>query len=80
MLFRGEDDLWRGRFVTRTICDEDEDVLEALRIQAKRQASAPSHFEPPVGTDAVAARESRSDNPVVFALENFLALVTDLPS
>jgi hypothetical protein len=34
---------------------EDEDVLEALRIQAKRQASVAIHFEPPVGTDAVAA-------------------------
>ena len=55
----------------------DSDVLDALRIQAKRRASVASYLEPPEGTDAVVVREDRADNLVVLDLEDFLNLVTE---
>ena len=55
----------------------DSDVVDALRIQAKRRASVASYLEPPAGTDAVVVREDRADNLVVLGLEDFLDLVTD---
>jgi len=55
----------------------DSDVVDALRIQAKRRASVASYLEPPAGTDAVVVREDRADNLVVLGLEDFLDLVTE---
>jgi len=54
----------------------DSDVMDALRIQAKRRASIASYLEPPEGTDCVVVREDRADNLVVLDLEDFLDLVT----
>jgi hypothetical protein len=55
----------------------DSDVMDALRIQAKRRKSIASYLEPPAGTDAVVVREDRADNLVVLDLEDYLDLVTD---
>ena len=56
----------------------DSDVIDALRIQAKRRASIASYLEPPEGTDAVVVREDRAENLVVLDLEDFLDLVTSI--
>jgi hypothetical protein len=55
----------------------DSDVMDALRIQAKRRASIASYLEPPEGTDAVVVREDRADNLAVVPLDTFLDLVTE---
>jgi len=54
-----------------------EDVMDALRIQAKRRATIASYLEPPEGTDAVVVREDRADNLVVLPFKDFLDLVTE---
>ena len=55
----------------------DADVMDALRIQAKRRATIASYLEPPEGTDAVVVREDRADNLVVLPFKDFLDLVTE---
>ena len=55
----------------------DGDVVDALRIQAKRRASIASYLEPPEGTDAVVVREDRAENLVVLPFKDFLDLVTE---
>jgi Holliday junction resolvase len=55
----------------------DGDVVDALRIQAKRRASIASYLEPPEGTDAVVVREDRADNLIVLPLTAFLDLITE---
>jgi Holliday junction resolvase len=54
----------------------DDDVMDALRIQAKRRKSIASYLEPPEGTDAVVVREDRADNLVVLPFKVFLDLLT----
>ena len=53
----------------------DADVMDALRVQAKRRASIASYLEPPEGTDAVVVREDRADNLVVLPFKDFLDLL-----
>ena len=55
----------------------DSDVVDTLRIQAKRRKSIASYLEPPEGTDAVVVREDRADNLVVLRFKDFLNLLTD---
>jgi len=55
----------------------DSDVMDALRIQAKRRASIAQYLEPPEGTDAVVVREDRAENLVVLPFKDFLDLVTE---
>lgn len=55
----------------------DSDVIDALRIQAKRRASIASYLEPPKGTEAVVVREDGADNLVVLRFKDFLDLLTD---
>ena len=54
----------------------DEDVIDALRVQAKRRKSIAQYLEPPEGTDAVVVREDRADNLVVMPFEDLIALLT----
>lgn len=55
----------------------DADVMDALRIQAKRRKSIASYLEPPEGTDAVVVREDRAENLIVLPFKDFLDLLTD---
>jgi Holliday junction resolvase len=55
----------------------DSDVVDALRIQAKRRKTIASYLEPPEGTDCVVVREDRADNLVVLRFKDFLDLLTD---
>ena len=55
----------------------DDNVMDALRIQAKRRATIASYLEPPEGTDAVVVREDRADNLVVLRFKDFLDLLTE---
>jgi len=55
----------------------DADVMDALRIQAKRRASIASYLEPPEGTDAVVVREDRGENLAILPLKDLLDLLTD---
>jgi len=54
----------------------DDNVMDALRIQAKKRASIASYLEPPEGTDAVVVREDRAENLIVLPLTAFLDLLT----
>jgi len=47
----------------------DDDVLDALRIQAKRRKSHAQYLHPPDGTDAVVLREDREDALAIVPLE-----------
>ena len=47
----------------------DDDVLDALRIQAKRRKSHAQYLHPPDGADAVALREDREDALAIVPLE-----------
>jgi len=53
----------------------DADVMDGLRIQAKRRKSIASYLEPPEGTDVVVVREDRADNLVVLPFKDFLDLL-----
>jgi Holliday junction resolvase len=53
----------------------DADVMDGLRIQAKRRKSIASYLEPPEGTDMVVVREDRADNLVVLPFKDFLDLL-----
>ena len=53
----------------------DGDVLDALRVQAKRRKSHAQYLHPPDGTDAVVLREDRADNLVVLPFKDFLDLL-----
>ena len=55
----------------------DDNVMNALRIQAKRRASIASYLEPPEGTDAVVMREDRAENLIVLPLTAFLDLIKE---
>ena len=55
----------------------DDDVLDALRVQAKRRKSHAQYLHPPDGTDAVVLREDRADALAVVPLETLLDLLTD---
>jgi Holliday junction resolvase len=55
----------------------DDNVMEALRIQAKRRASIASYLNPPEGTDAVVVREDRGENLAVLPLKDLLDLLTE---
>jgi Holliday junction resolvase len=47
----------------------DDDVLDALRVQAKRRKSHAQYLHPPDGTDAVVLREDREDALAIVPLE-----------
>ena len=55
----------------------DDDVLDALRVQAKRRKSHAQYLHPPEGTDAVVLREDREDALAVVPLGLLLNLLTD---
>jgi Holliday junction resolvase len=55
----------------------DDNVMEDLRIQAKRRASIASYLQPPEGTDAVVMREDRAENLIVLPLTAFLDLIKE---
>ena len=54
-----------------------DDVLDALRVQAKRRKSHAQYLHPPEGTDAVVLREDRADALAVVPLETLLDLIQD---
>jgi Holliday junction resolvase len=53
----------------------DDDVLDALRIQAKRRKSHAQYLHPPDGTDAVVLREDREDALAIVSLDMLLDLL-----
>ena len=53
----------------------DDDVLDALRIQAKRRKSHAQYLHPPDGTDAVVLREDREDALAIVPLGLLLDLL-----
>jgi Holliday junction resolvase len=53
-----------------------EEVLDALRVQAKRRKSHAQYLHPPEGTDAVVLREDREEALAVVPLEMLLDLLT----
>ena len=55
----------------------DDDVLDALRVQAKRRKSHAQYLHPPDGTDAVVLREDREEALAVVPLDLFLALIAE---
>jgi len=54
----------------------DDDVLDALRIQAKRRKTIASYLEPPEGTDCVVVREDRDENLAVVPLKMLFRLLS----
>ena len=54
----------------------DDDVLDALRIQAKRRKSHAQYLHPPDGTDAVVLREDREEALAIVPLGLLLDLLT----
>lgn len=54
----------------------DSDVMDRLRIQAKRRKSIASYLEPPEGTDAVVIREDRAENLIVLPFKDFLEMLS----
>lgn len=55
----------------------DADVLDALRVQAKRRKSHAQYLHPPEGTDAVVLREDRGEALAVVPLDDFLDLLKE---
>jgi Holliday junction resolvase len=55
----------------------DDDVLDALRVQAKRRKSHAQYLHPPDGTDAVVLREDREEALAIVPLGLLLDLLTD---
>ena len=55
----------------------DGDVLDALRVQAKRRKTHAQYLHPPDGTDAVVLREDREEALAVAPLDLFLALIAE---
>ena len=55
----------------------DSDVMDALRIQAKRRKTIASYLEPPEGTDAVVIREDRGENLAVLPLDVLFRLLSE---
>lgn len=53
----------------------DDNVMDALRIQAKRRASIAKYLNPPEGTDAVVVREDRGQNLAVLPLSDLLEMI-----
>ena len=55
----------------------DDDVLDALRVQAKRRKSHAQYLHPPDGTDCVILREDREDALAIVPLGLLLDLLAD---
>jgi Holliday junction resolvase len=55
----------------------DSNVMDALRIQAKRRKSIASYLNPPEGTDAVVVREDRGENLAILPLTDLLDLLME---
>ena len=55
----------------------DDDVLDALRVQAKRRKNHAQYLHPPDGTDAVVLREDRERALAIVPLDMLLELLTD---
>lgn len=53
------------------------EVMDALRIQAKRRKTIASYLEPPEGTDAVVVREDRGENLAVVPLDVLFRLLSE---
>ena len=54
---------------------EECDVLDAIRVQAKRRKSIAKYLHPPEGADVVVTREDRGDSLAVVPLRLFLDLL-----
>jgi hypothetical protein len=53
----------------------DANVLDAVRVQAKRRKSIAQYLQPPEGADVVVTREDRGDSLAVVPLTLFLDLL-----
>jgi Holliday junction resolvase len=55
----------------------DANVLDAVRVQAKRRKTIAQYLQPPEGADVVVTREDRGDSLAVVPLRLFLNLLTN---
>jgi Holliday junction resolvase len=55
----------------------DADVLDTVRVQAKRRKTIAQYLQPPEGADVVVTREDRGDSLAVVPLTLFLDLLTN---
>jgi Holliday junction resolvase len=53
----------------------DAEVMDAVRVQAKRRASVANYLEPPEGADVTVVREDRGDSLAVVPLPMLLDLL-----